>query len=342
VVVPAHVVVTWKTDASASTEVVWGPAAESSFADYPHASTFAALAGTSHSRTLNGVPIGVWHYRVRSVGAGGSEAVSADDTFTVTAAGSPMDDLVTDAGVTTMQEWNGTLYLGGAFTHILQRHAATATVDPVTGADADSGAAQVTGSVYASAPDGAGGEYIAGEFTNVGGLPRHNAAHILPDGGVDPDFDPNLNSFAYAVAASGGVVYLGGAFTTVNGGTARHYLAAVSATTGVATGWDAACDNWVKALVLSSGTLYVGGAFHNIGGGTHDYAAAVDTSTALASSWNPAVNDIVDALAVASGNVYLGGQFTSVNVAGTPTARKPRSCLRCDDRRSGGLGPQPR
>ena len=40
-------------------------------------------------------------------------------------------------------------------------------------------------SVHVVVPDGSGGFYIGGEFTNVGGLTRNNIAHILSDGTVD-------------------------------------------------------------------------------------------------------------------------------------------------------------
>ena len=75
----------------------------------------------------------------------------------------------------------------------------------------------VVGSVAATAPDGAGGWYIGGTFTQVGGVPRSNLAHILANGTVDPSFDPGADAFVSAIAVSANAVYAGGGFTVVGG-----------------------------------------------------------------------------------------------------------------------------
>ena len=84
---------------------------------------------------------------------------------------------------------DGTTYIGGKFGY----------VGPVTGSgvalDATSGARNVSfppvhGQVSAAVSDGAGGYYIGGYFTKVGGLTRHDIAHILADGSVDPPSTP--------------------------------------------------------------------------------------------------------------------------------------------------------
>jgi len=83
----------------------------------------------------------------------------------------------------------------------------------------------VSGTVYATIPDGSGGWYIGGDFTSVGGVTRRRIAHILSDGTVG-SWNPNANNTVNALAVSGGVVYAGGDFTSFAGGSiSRPYFA---------------------------------------------------------------------------------------------------------------------
>ena len=72
----------------------------------------------------------------------------------------------------------------------------------------------VGGTVNTSASDGAGGWFIGGNFSHVGGLPRYGLAHILADGNVS-DWQP----YAYGVSqliVVGDTVYVSGVFTEIN------------------------------------------------------------------------------------------------------------------------------
>ena len=75
----------------------------------------------------------------------------------------------------------------------------------------------VNGRVMTIAPDGAGGVYSGGAFTEVGGLDRRYAAHILADGTVAPAWQPDPDGFVRAIAVYGTTVYMGGDFLTVGG-----------------------------------------------------------------------------------------------------------------------------
>ena len=108
-----------------------------------------------------------------------------------------------------------TLYLGGGFQQ----------VGPVTGGGvpiaAGSGAPlagfpKVTGYVYAIAPDGSGGWFIGGGFTAVGGLPRLNLAHVLPDYSVS-DWAADANFPILSLVRDGGTLYVAGLFTMIRG-----------------------------------------------------------------------------------------------------------------------------
>jgi outer membrane protein assembly factor BamB len=71
--------------------------------------------------------------------------------------------------------------------------------------------AQVSGgSVQAAIPDGAGGWYIGGTFTSVGGVGRPGLAHMLPSWTLDTAFVPPALGQVRALALDAGRLYVGG------------------------------------------------------------------------------------------------------------------------------------
>jgi hypothetical protein len=102
--------------------------------------------------------------------------------------------------------------------------------------------------------------YVGGEFTVLGGQPRHGLAAIdLNTGNVTP-WNPsgtNLNTIL-ALGVSGNTVYAAGNFQAL-GGQSRTNLAALDATTGEATAWHPSVTNQINALVVAGDTVYVGG-----------------------------------------------------------------------------------
>ena len=216
-----------------------------------------------------------------------------------------------------------TIYLGGNFSQIGTATGTWASLSSSSG-QLDRAMPQVAGSdpelvpgVFAEVSDGAGGWYIGGSFTSVGGLPRNGVAHILANKTVDPSFNPNVVGQVYSMVLSGSTLYLGGLFTTVNGSTTRNFAAAVNASTGTATEWNPDPNSSVDALAVSGSTVYMGGEFEKINGSTERrFAAAVDASTGTASTWNPKIEGTfgeVNALAVSGSTVYLAGEFEKVD-----------------------------
>ena len=172
-------------------------------------------------------------------------------------------------------EINGIVYIGGDFTHVGPNTGSGAPLDITTG-QPQFPFPKVNGTIHIVIPDGSGGWYIGGSFTQVGKVARNNIAHILSDGSVDSNWNPNANSTVYTLALSGSTIYVGGEFTSI-GGQTRNRIAALDATTGQATSWDPDADDFVWTLALSGSTIYVGGQFTSIGGETQPYFAQFNT-----------------------------------------------------------------
>ena len=229
----------------------------------------------------------------------------------------PSRTYVTNRPVYTVASTEKAIYIGGSFTEVGPRTGPGVGIDSSTGKSR--GFAQVDGGrVYAVAPDGAGGYYVGGLFTHVGGLARHNLAHIRADGTVDPSFKANPNNEVEALAVSGSTIYAGGYFTRI-GGQSRNNIAALNGATGKATAWNPNPPNHhITALAVSGSIVYVGGDFDHIGGEARNNLAALDRSTGEATAWDPdpslhgSPGVPINALAVAGSTVYAGGYFDRI------------------------------
>ncbi|MEO8638240.1 MAG: peptidoglycan-binding protein [Candidatus Taylorbacteria bacterium] len=217
-------------------------------------------------------------------------------------------------------------YIGGGFTHVGGTFVGngvpivTSTGLPV------STFPKANNSISAVISDRNGGWYIGGNFTQVGTETRNRLAHILSDGTVDPNFNPNMSSIVYSLALSpdGTKLYAGGLFTTV-GGAPYNRLVAINTADGTAisTFNPDVNTSQVKALALSGdGTkLYVGGEFTTVGGAPYNRLAAINTSDGTAiTTFNPNMGSAffgVSALALSpdGGTLYAGGTFTTVGGA---------------------------
>ncbi|HEY6196500.1 MAG TPA: IPT/TIG domain-containing protein [Candidatus Eisenbacteria bacterium] len=216
---------------------------------------------------------------------------------------------VTNGNVAAVVRAGGKIYIGGGFSQVGPASGGGVPLDIASGALPPS-FPKVLGSLSAVVSDGAGGWYIGGQFTTVGGFPRTNIAHLASDLSVSA-WNPNANGEVLALAVGGSTVYAGGTFTSI-GGQARDRIAALDATTGVATGWSPSANNGVLALVLSGSAVYASGEFTSIGGQARSYLAALDAISGAATTWNPNANGEVHALAMSGSTVYAGGFFGNI------------------------------
>lgn len=237
-----------------------------------------------------------------------------------------VESVSTNGVVQSIVRSGNRVFLGGSFTLV------SPTTGPLTVLDQRSGRLRrslprVEGSVSVLAADGAGGFYLAGSFSRVGGFARGGLAHVLADGRVDPAFSPRTDASATSLVAGGGRVFIAGAFKTVNG-RSRNGLAAVDANTGeVVPGFDPNPTGDVRTLAFSGGRLYVGGSFSVIAGSGRSNLAALNPDTgAVDPGFDPAVANpgaggagrpadvtgSLNMLVVAAGRLYVGGEFTAV------------------------------
>jgi len=184
--------------------------------------------------------------------------------------------------------------------------------------------------------------YLGGAFTratDVDGrvLTRNRLTAVDAATGALLPWNPNADRTVYAMAVSGGTMYVGGDFTRV-GGAARGRLAAVTAGGGGAvTAWNHRADGRVRTLATSSSRLYAGGQFGAVDGAARSRLAAFSlASGALDAGWRPAADGPVHALRVGlSGTwVYVAGLFT--RLGGDPA----RAYLGAVDAAGGAVDPR--
>ena len=114
---------------------------------------------------------------------------------------------VTNSTVMSTVQSGNTLYIGGAFTYVGPDAPYGASVDINTGVP--SGAVvKPNNTVAAVAPDGSGGWYIGGSFTQVGGQTRNYIARINANGSLNA-WNPNANASVAVITVGGGLVYAG-------------------------------------------------------------------------------------------------------------------------------------
>ncbi len=193
-----------------------------------------------------------------------------------------------------------------------------------------------TQAVWASVSDGAGGFYVGGAFTTIGGVSQARLAHILASGVVDTSFAPVIGNtvLALALSSDGSVLYVGGQFTTVNGNTHNRLVALNTSDGSLVPGFvDPNPDKTtVRSLALSAddSTLYVGGNYATIVGQARNGLAAISTADgSLISGFNPTITQVPFGggtlgailslrLSPDEATLYFGGELTAVGGQARP------------------------
>lgn len=212
-----------------------------------------------------------------------------------------------------------TLYVGGAFTQIAgSARNLLAAFDITTGNLLPWNPNLTPGRIETLTASG-GVVYVGGQFTEVGGQPRKNIAAINGATGAVTSWNPTvdgINSSVQTIKVAGGLVYVGGFFTSA-GGQSRRSIAALDITTGTATAWNPNPNSSVvRAIEMNSSTLFMGGTFTTVGGTLREYLAEVNLTTGALTSWDPNFDDAtVYDLELNGTTLYVAGTFQTINGA---------------------------
>src|SRR6185436_14894847 len=122
---------------------------------------------------------------------------------------------------------------------------------------------------------------IGGDFSTIDGVTRLGVARLLPDGGLDPTFVPNVDYPAVVLALAAqadGKVLVGGVFPSV-GGVARKSFARLNYDGSLDMAFDTGpgADGEVQSLAVSDdGTIAIGGNFTRFNRVSRPYLALVN------------------------------------------------------------------
>ncbi|GAB4402797.1 MAG: hypothetical protein OHK0039_01260 [Bacteroidia bacterium] len=160
-------------------------------------------------------------------------------------------------------------------------------------------------------PDGNGGWYVGGAFSQVNGQSYARLVHLLPDYSIDPNFVPNPNSTVNDLVLQSGYLYVAGSFTQI-AGQAQPYVAKFDVQNNHALqAWNPDPSSTVYSILPMGSQVYLGGNFLTLGGKRQRYFGYVDASTG-AMTPTTSVNSTVYAMtsSASTGYVYLGGSFS--------------------------------
>lgn len=230
----------------------------------------------------------------------------------------------TNGRVTDMVQAGDRIFLAGGFDYI----------GPQTGygvgvSSADGRKLAVTpvidGDVFAAAPDGSGGWYVAGAFTKVGGVSRRGAAQITAAGTVT-SWNPKPKGVVRAIATAANEVVLGGSISQLgNVSVSVSNIGAVDTAGGrIVPGWSSSVNGTVRTLVASSRGVFVGGEFSQVNGQARSGLARISTSSgATDSGFTGWTNGPVDAAVLSSdgSKLIVGGGFSGATGNGVPASR---------------------
>lgn len=180
--------------------------------------------------------------------------------------------------------------------------------------------------VHACAAQSDGSVIIAGEFTNVHGIPRGRIARLLADGSVDPSFasGAGADGVIRAMLVVGTKLVVVGDFTSMHG-TPHGRIARLSLLDGTVDSTfvpDIGANGPIFAVIAdTSNGYYIGGEFTSYRGTTRNRVARIQASGALNTLFNAGTGPsaAVLALALYNSGIAIGGAFTSVS--GQPRGR---------------------
>ena len=181
------------------------------------------------------------------------------------------------------------------------------------------------GPVWALAIQPSNQVVIAGDFLNIGIVPRAHVARYNADGSLDLTFDPSANAptngsvLCLAIQPDGKVV-IGGSFANL-GSQPLSGLARLNADGSADTAFDTnlgfGVDGVVQAVAIQGGTnVVIGGEFQNVGIAQRTRIARLNSDGTVDNTFNSgtgADDTVYNISAQPDGSMYVGGLFTTFN-----------------------------
>ena len=233
---------------------------------------------------------------------------------------------------TLLQQTDGKILVGGAFSTFTPNGAATATTRNHlarlnTDGTVDTGFDPNTDNQVSTLALQADGKILVGgifaTFTPNGATTttkRISIARLNPDGTLDPGFDPNgSGNVITLVVQPDGMILMGGNFTTV-GGWVRNGIARLQTTGNLDEKFDPNANGQVSTLALNKtdGSILLGGSFTSVSNVTRSRLARIKADGSLDLNFDPSPNDQVNVLSLQDdGTIMAGGWFTAFRSNGT-------------------------
>lgn len=203
----------------------------------------------------------------------------------------------------------------GSFTGRVERFLPNGMQDPTF----DPGAGAGGGGAFTISEQADGKLIMGGSFQTFDGVPRMRIVRMLPDGALDPSFDPGTGADGTVLACaiqSDGRILIAGEFTRYNGAEANHIArllpdGQLDPSFQIGSGF----DQVVKGLVLQSdGRILACGSFSTYNGASHESVIRLEADGTRDATFDAGnMNGSVEA--VASGpddTIYITGGVTVV------------------------------
>ncbi|MBK9538387.1 MAG: delta-60 repeat domain-containing protein [Flavobacteriales bacterium] len=235
-----------------------------------------------------------------------------------------------DLPVLTLLEHASGVFIGGEFMSYdggyLRSFGQLTATGPIDGAyctpggvnGASAGSIVPTVRALLVRPDGR--VLVAGsEFVAYAGNALRSLFQILPDGTLDPAFDPpaSLGGVYCMALQPDGRVLLGGSFTSYNG-VPRNRIARIMSDGSLDLSFDpgtGVTGGTVRTIALQAdGKVLIGGDFSSVNGTSRTRLARLLANGALDNTFTATAGNSVHALAIQpDGHVLVGGAFNNVN-----------------------------
>lgn len=218
--------------------------------------------------------------------------------------------------VNAILEYEDTLVIGGTFTHVRGfRRSALAQFDLrtqlLTGWAPNPGRAVQLGAEVLAIAKARDNIMVAGAIDSIAGVPCGYACMVGRYNGEPTAWDPKVNGFVWAAAATDTTLYLGGTLNSLERGAGHLGIAAVDLSSGRLLPWDPHVDSGVLSLMTRGDRLFVGGGFTRFGQAARSGLASFRLPSMELEDWAPGADWEVWCLGSRGDVIYAGGPLIS-------------------------------